>query len=190
MSHKVDPRTRRTQLLIRDAFMELLVEQGFDKITVRALTERANINRATFYRHYTDIHDLVSRLTDLLFVDVATQTNEGLETSDVESWAILFEHVAQYATFYRALMGQKGIPSFRDRVRESVEAEMQQQLTISNFEETQAKMPLSLSIRYMAAAQVGFIQWWLENDMPFQPLEAAGYLMSLHTHGGVWALGL
>ena len=189
MSPKMDPRTRRTQLLIRDAFMALLVEQGFGKISVQAISQRAHINRATFYRHYTDINDLVSRLTDLLFADVSIQTHQ-LETDDVETWVILFEHVAQYATFYRAMMGPTGIPSFRDRVQKSVEEEMQQRLAALNYDEAQAKMPLALVIRYMAAAQVGFIQWWLEHDMPLRPLEAAQHLMSLHTYGGAYALGL
>ena len=190
MSQTIDPRTRRTQILIRDAFMELLIEQGFDKITVSAITERARINRATFYRHYTDIHDLASRLTDLLFGDVATQFNEKGESGSVESWATLFEHVAQYASFYRAMIGQNGIPGFRDRVQESVEKEMLKQLAMSGMAMEHAKIPVSLAVRYMAAAQVGFMQWWLENDMPFRPLAAASYLMNLHTNGGVWALGI
>ena len=67
MTQNSDPRVHRTKTLIRDAFMELIIEQGFDKVTVRAITERARINRATFYRHYTDKHDLAARLTDILF---------------------------------------------------------------------------------------------------------------------------
>ncbi|MCB8944783.1 MAG: TetR/AcrR family transcriptional regulator [Ardenticatenaceae bacterium] len=189
MSQNRDPRTRRTQLSIRDAFIELLIEQGFDNITVRAVTERANINRATFYRHYTDIHDLAARLTDLLFVDVVSNLREEPAISNVESWAILFEHVAQYAPFYRAMIGPQGIPGFRDRVQESVEVEMRQWLETSGVDEAQAKMPTALAVRYMAAAQVGFIQWWLENEMPFAPMEAAVYLMNLHFQGGGWALG-
>jgi AcrR family transcriptional regulator len=189
MSPKIDPRTRRTQILIRDAFMALLIEEGFGKITVQAITERAQINRATFYRHYSDINDLASRLTDLLFGDVTGQFNEQLESGEVASWATLFEHVAQYATFYRAMIGQNGIPGFRDRVQESVEKEMLKQLEVSGVETEQADIPVSLAVRYMAAAQVGFMQWWLENDMPFRPLAAAGYLINLHMYGGMQALG-
>ena len=188
MPKAIDPRTQRTQLLIRDAFMGLLIERGFDKITVRAITEQAKINRATFYRHYTDIHHLSFCLTDLLFIDINTQLNEKQDISDAESWTILFEHVAQYATFYRAMMGENGIPGFRDRVQESVEDGIRNRLDEWGIEEGKTKVPLSLAIRYMAAAQVGFIQWWLENDMPFPPLEATNYMLNLHQYGGMWAL--
>jgi AcrR family transcriptional regulator len=190
MTQNSDPRVRRTQTLIRDAFMELVIEQGFDNITVRAISERAHINRATFYRHYTDLHDLVARLTDILFVDVLAQFGEEVGNDAMKSWIILFEHVAQYAPFYQAVMGKGGIPEFRERVQESVEKELSSRLPDWGFDETNLKMPLSLPIRYLAAAQVGFIQWWLENEMPFPPQEAAQYLIALHTQGGTWALGL
>jgi len=195
MSPNIDPRIRRTQTRIRDAFIELIVEQGFDNITVQALTARAHINRATFYRHYTDIHDLVARLTSIMFEDVilqgrATSFDELTDPDNAQSWVSLFEHVAQYAEFYRAMIGEGGVSEFREQVRESVEQEMLKLLPEWGFDEVNLKMPLSLPIRYLAAAQVGFIQWWLENGMPFPPQEAAQYLMVLHAQGGSWALGL
>ena len=51
---KLDPRVKRTRSLIQQAFSELLAEKGFGAITVQNITERAEINRATFYAHYPD----------------------------------------------------------------------------------------------------------------------------------------
>lgn len=51
---KLDPRVRRTRNLIEQAFGELLTEKGFQFITVQDITERAEINRATFYAHFPD----------------------------------------------------------------------------------------------------------------------------------------
>ncbi len=51
---KLDPRVKRTRRLIQWAFGELLAEKGFGAITVQDITERAGINRATFYAHYPD----------------------------------------------------------------------------------------------------------------------------------------
>jgi len=51
---KLDPRVKRTRSLIQQAFSELLAEKGFGAITVQDITERAGINRATFYAHYPD----------------------------------------------------------------------------------------------------------------------------------------
>lgn len=51
---KVDPRVRRTRKLLEDAFRALLAEKSFGKITVGDITERATVNRATFYAHFED----------------------------------------------------------------------------------------------------------------------------------------
>ena len=55
---KQDHRIRLTKLLLREAFLDLLVEKPVAKITVKELCEQANVNRATFYAHYRDLFDL------------------------------------------------------------------------------------------------------------------------------------
>lgn len=51
---KSDPRVRRTRGLIEQAFNSLLAEKGFSSITVQDITGRAEVNRATFYAHFSD----------------------------------------------------------------------------------------------------------------------------------------
>jgi AcrR family transcriptional regulator len=51
---KVDPRVKRTRALIQQAFGDLLAEKGFQSITVQDITQRAEVNRATFYAHFPD----------------------------------------------------------------------------------------------------------------------------------------
>jgi AcrR family transcriptional regulator len=51
---RVDPRVTRTQKLIRDALLSLLAEKSFESISVQDIADRATVNRATFYAHYTD----------------------------------------------------------------------------------------------------------------------------------------
>ena len=53
----------RSRRLIRRAFLELLDERPFEKITVLELAERADVNRSTFYAHYPDIFGVVEELS-------------------------------------------------------------------------------------------------------------------------------
>lgn len=55
----LDPRVRRTRASIQQAFLELLAEKGFQAITVKDITQRAEINRATFYAHFPDKYALL-----------------------------------------------------------------------------------------------------------------------------------
>ncbi len=57
---KEDPRARRTRQLLVQAFDELLKEKSFHSITVQDITERATVNRATFYAHFEDKYALLN----------------------------------------------------------------------------------------------------------------------------------
>ena len=57
----LDLRVVRTKTAIRNAFVELIEEKGFDAITVKDITTKANINRGTFYAHYQDKFDLMTK---------------------------------------------------------------------------------------------------------------------------------
>ena len=57
-----DMRVRKTVGAIHDAFTEMLMEMPFEKITVKALCERALVNKTTFYRYYPTLEDLLEEL--------------------------------------------------------------------------------------------------------------------------------
>src|SRR5512141_1527903 len=56
---KLDPRVKRTRALLEQAFMALAQEKGFQALTVQDITERAGVNRATFYAHFPDKYALL-----------------------------------------------------------------------------------------------------------------------------------
>jgi len=56
---KLDPRVKRTRNLILQSFSDLLAEKSFDAISVQDVTNRAQINRATFYAHFEDKYALL-----------------------------------------------------------------------------------------------------------------------------------
>lgn len=63
MEHQtIDPRTRKTKRAIRNAFAKLLSEKEIDKITIRDISELAEINRKTFYRYYGGIYQVVDEI--------------------------------------------------------------------------------------------------------------------------------
>lgn len=62
-----DSRVRRTRRLIRKGLAELSLEKSIDKITVKELTERIDINRGTFYLHYSGIEDLTECIQNEMY---------------------------------------------------------------------------------------------------------------------------
>ena len=56
---RVDPRVKRTRVLLEQAFMDIIQEKGFQAVTVQDIAERAGVNRATFYAHFADKYALL-----------------------------------------------------------------------------------------------------------------------------------
>ncbi|HEX5809641.1 MAG TPA: TetR family transcriptional regulator [Anaerolineales bacterium] len=85
---ELDPRFRRTQRLILQSFNALLAVESFDSISVQDVTEKAEINRATFYKHFVDKYALLDRWVEQQFrqeiearvLDACHYTPENLRT--------------------------------------------------------------------------------------------------------------
>lgn len=75
----IDRRIIRTRKAIKDAFVDLLAEKPLEKITITALAQRADIDRKTFYTHYTSIDDL---LKDYL-IDSISDVLEDMSLRDL-----------------------------------------------------------------------------------------------------------
>lgn len=60
----MDLRIKKTKRAIRSAFAELIKEKPMEKITVKEIAERAEINKTTFYAHYETVYDLVHTWSD------------------------------------------------------------------------------------------------------------------------------
>ena len=63
-----DRRVKRTKRILRECLFALLEEKSIDEITVKELTEAADINRSTFYFYYNDINDIMMQIQNEIFV--------------------------------------------------------------------------------------------------------------------------
>src|SRR5512145_2897033 len=65
---KLDPRVKRTRSLILRSFEDLLASKGFESISVQDVTDKAEINRATFYAHFPDKYALLDYSISQMFM--------------------------------------------------------------------------------------------------------------------------
>ena len=63
-TRKMDRRTIYTRNTVKDALLELLEEQSFEKITVASLCRQAEITRAPFYLHFQSLDEVLDELLD------------------------------------------------------------------------------------------------------------------------------
>jgi AcrR family transcriptional regulator len=64
---RVDRRTQRTRQVLQRVFRDVVQEKGFAAASIREITERANVNRGTFYLHYADKYTLTDAVVREVF---------------------------------------------------------------------------------------------------------------------------
>jgi AcrR family transcriptional regulator len=77
----VDPRIRRSRQMLKEALAKLLEEKDFDAISVQDITERATVNRATFYDHYPDKSALVEDMVRDRFDELLAKRQLSFDAS-------------------------------------------------------------------------------------------------------------
>lgn len=70
MEKKSDRRIRRTKALLRHGLAQLMSEKSVNEVTVKELVDLVDINRSTFYLHYTDIYNMLESVEDELFDEI------------------------------------------------------------------------------------------------------------------------
>ena len=118
-AEKVDRRVRKTKRQLREALTTLLLQKSFSEITVREISELADVNRGTFYTHYRDTADLLGQLEDT-FLERLQGINVVVKRQDWEGaiYAYLEEVLAlchDNADIYRALVRNNGDMDFQKR---------------------------------------------------------------------------
>ena len=93
MKHdSTDLRVKRTLKCIRDAFYELIMTKNFNQISITELTEKADINRKTFYLHYTSLDDLVDEIEAEMVQELLEKIEGTADSLDVATCINIFYH--------------------------------------------------------------------------------------------------
>jgi AcrR family transcriptional regulator len=118
---RVDPRITRTRKLIREALASLLAQKNFESITVQDIAERATVNRATFYAHFTDKFAL---LDAMIREDFATHLSQGDPLGITETRALLLATGTNAFGFVGLHRGCRIDRDFEPQLQRSMETEL------------------------------------------------------------------
>lgn len=125
-SPRIDPRITRTRKLIRDALTSLLAEKNFESVSVQDIAERATVNRATFYAHFTDKFSL---LDTIIREDVAARIAEGDPLSLSDTREMLTAIGSNVFTFVGSHRKCRVDRDFEPQFQRAMEAELTDFLT-------------------------------------------------------------
>lgn len=161
-----DRRVRRTQHLLAQALIALTLERGYEAVTIRDITDRADIGYATFFRHYHDkdalLHDVLEVVLDEL---MALLQPPGPQADPAATGTLIFHYVRDHSAVCRVLLGSPGSAAL---VRRIIDAGTRSVLE-SNAPLHGSAVPVEVAAHHLVASTIALIQWWLDHEMPYSP---------------------
>lgn len=168
---KTDRRVQRTRELLQKALIELISERGYDAVTIRDIVDRANVGRTTFYLHYNSKDELFVSCHEAIISKFRISPFHPLSRAELlapeapPGMTSAYRHLEEARTLlYSVFQGKDGLLILR-RMRDWSARDIEANLR-SAFPEEDSLIPLDVLALYLAGAQIGLVQWWLEKRQP------------------------
>lgn len=182
-----DRRVRRTRDAIHRALIALILEKGYDAVTVADIIDRADIGRSTFYNHYTDKqHVLYASLDELAAFLRAHGDASGGRLFGFSRG--LFEHAHEQRDLLRALLGRRGGTVVHHRIRKVLTDLVRDELEPRAG--AGAVVSLDIAVDSVVGAYLALLSRWVDDGEPRSPYEMDLAFRRLLVPGVVASLAL
>lgn len=165
---KIDRRIKRTQKSLQEALISLTLEKGFNLVTIREITDRADVGYATFFRHYPDKEALLAAVLDSMREEFKNLLMpHSIATAPENMGTLLFTYVAENADLCRVLLDSTDTMELLHPVQEMSFQEARMMFP----GEPKGSVPIDVAASHLMTSLVMLIRWWLEHDMSYSPEE-------------------
>lgn len=158
-----DARVRYTKMVIIQSFTKILKEKPINKITVKEICDLAELNRATFYKHYLDVYDLLDKI-ELQFLEdlmAVLRSRENTTAKDMLTF-IMVNFKAEEET-YKAICSPNGDPAFPAKIFEACHDISLSGSVLDGKKITAVQK--EWAYRFIANGCNGILVHWIANDM-------------------------
>ena len=166
---KTDRRVRRTRTLLQQSLIRLMAEKEIKDITVKELSDLADITRGTFYLHYSDIYDVLRSMEYEMFVEFNEILNRSLSHDKKGSspeilLTDIFSLLERHRDMAKVMIGPHGDLAFvnhlKDLVKERIYRDLAQKKSGCEYDYAEA---------FAVSGCVGVVETWLYHPSPLSP---------------------
>ncbi|WOC31803.1 MULTISPECIES: TetR/AcrR family transcriptional regulator [Caproicibacterium] len=178
--HSADRRILKTKQAIHNALIQLMSRKAVSEITVRELTETANISRKTFYLHYADLTDVFREIESDLLRSLHTLLHAcdfaNRQSGISELFSGLNDLIQRDRPFYHQLVRSEYFGSFLVSVKQALKEELR--LLAAQRPTSRPKLR-ELSLEFAAAGLVSmYLEWFRsETNLPLRSVSEAAQQM-------------
>ena len=194
----LDRRVVRTRRALQDALIQLILEQGYDNVTIEEITEKANLGRTTFYLHFSDKEDLLLHAIDTICddfieehktflnkIDQKEKINQGKLPANFQHGILyhIFTHAREHANLYKVMLRGEGGAKVSRRFALIIQDETLRRLQSEQVQHL--KVPDEIFSVFFSGNLMTFITWWLENDQPYTIEDMVKYFQQMFLFGAL-----
>lgn len=187
---RVQRRVARTKAAIEDAFVQLVLEQGYERVAVEDITDRADLARATFYAHYPNKEAVLFAVFNRLIEDLMQRiAYQGGPWNEVRRDAVqtVYKHAAENPDLYRACLSDaRTRQAYLSILYRYAEQNFRDRLNALN---RQPRVPVPVMARAFAGAHVAVLEAWLAGELNGDVEELASMTLDFLVAGSAWAHG-
>ena len=184
---KNDRRVKYTKMVLEESLIKLLQRRPIDKLSVTAICEAADINRSTFYSHYTDQYDLLQQVQEKVLQEInehlADYRFTGSEAELFQMMNRILEYIAANAMLCEVLLGQSG-ENGANALQQAILKIVQRQV-IKELQSTRrldADM-MEYVLLFAVNGSIGMVEKWLQTGMKKSAREMAEVVLMLTYRG-------
>lgn len=161
----LDRRIQKTRSYLFDALMSLIVEKGYEKVTIQDIIDRANVGRSTFYAHFENKEQLLfsgNEAFEKMLENDLTSGDEIIPGPDI-NYRALFGHVIERRDLVKAMIGKQSGDAVVKHLRDLISYKISDYLK----KRGDVKPPkITFLSDAAAAALISLLSNWVEEDLP------------------------
>lgn len=151
--------------------ISLVLEKGYEEVTIRDITGRADIGYATFFRHYESKEALLEDVLEVVLGDLLRLLRPRQAYGDPAAVGeALFRYVGENAGVCRVLLGDGASAALMRRMVEiGTRDVLRQNVRQDAPPEEEGVVPAEVAAHHLVVSSMALIRWWLEHEMPYLP---------------------
>ena len=175
-----DRRVQRTHRTLRQSLISLMLERGWDDVSVQDVCEHADVGRSTFYMHFADKEDLLVAGFNDLRKAIREQLAATVEPGQPLPFARgMIEHACEHQRLFKALVGRRSGQVVLARFRTLVLELVREDLNLA------AKIPTGVArevaSQFITGGFLGLLTWWIEERQALPPAEIERWFLQMAT---------
>ncbi|MHA6252412.1 TetR/AcrR family transcriptional regulator [Oceanobacillus sp. CAU 1775] len=187
-SKKIDRRIRYSQMALKASLLQLLKEKQFSNVTVKEICEHADINRSTFYAHYTDQYHLLEEIEEEMISDLNNYLS-AYDFNEKDEVLLMTEKLIEYLSTKKdevqVLLNVSGDSSFQLKVMEVAKGFITKEWNVYGQLDEELSNYLST---FIISGSVQVIKQWLNGETEKSPRQMAEFITGL-INQGVYGIG-